>query len=184
MTRDELLAGMAILEAATDKAFTDAQVTVWFDLLGDLNGQHFLAAVKRALLESEFPGLPPIGRIRRYATEAAVGVPESPEAMFERVRAAISQHGYCDPVGASKLLGPTLWSVIQGIGGWERICDSPIDQRATLFAQFRDAWNRAAERAATNARLPEDSRPKLMDLGPVNASLKRLAESLGVPHAV
>lgn len=176
MTKREFLVCAAVLEAGVGKPFTPEQADVWFELFQDMPAEAFRDAVKRCLLESEYPGLPAVGKVRRYCTEAMVGIPETPEAVFERVRKAVSVFGYPDPLGAMNALGPAVWSVIQGIGGWERICDNPVDQRATLFAQFRDAWKVAAERAATQARLPEDLRPRVS----VNPAVAAVVANLAV----
>ncbi|MEZ6067185.1 MAG: hypothetical protein R3B90_16130 [Planctomycetaceae bacterium] len=69
MTRRELLSCLAVIEAAVGKPFSEAQTDVWAELLGDLLVEALQAAVKRPLLESEAQGLPPIGRIRRLASE-------------------------------------------------------------------------------------------------------------------
>lgn len=182
MTKREFLTCAAVLEAGVGKPFTPDQADVWFELFQDIPGDVFRDAVKRCLLESEYPGLPAIGKVRRYCSEAIVGIPETPETVFEKVRKGVSQFGYCDPRGAAAFLGPQIWSVVQGIGGWERICDSPVEQRATLFAQFRDAWRVAAERAATQAKLPEDLRPAITDSS-ANPAVKALASRLGIVNA-
>ncbi|MGD9857313.1 MAG: hypothetical protein AB7U20_20415 [Planctomycetaceae bacterium] len=181
MTRAEFTPCLAVLSAATGHAFTADQATVWFDLMRDLDVAALQAAVKRVLLEREYPGLPPLGQIRRYATEATHGTSVSAVRAFARVHEAISQFGYLDPAGARKYLGPEIWAVVQGIAGWDRICDSPIDQRASLFAQFRDGWNRQEDRRANQLRLPEALRPtdRIGERPEPHPAVRLLADSLG-----
>lgn len=168
MTRREFLPIVGVLESATGKAFTDPQTDVWFDLLGDLPVSALQAAVKRALLESEYPGLPPIGRIRRLASEAINGLPETPDAAFDRVIRAVRCLGMDQAALAQQQLGEKTWQAVRGIGGWSALCNSTLTERGTLVAQFRDAWNRITEREQTTLRLPERLRPALPETdGPV-----------------
>jgi hypothetical protein len=179
VTKREFLICAAVLEAGAGKPIGQDQADVWFEMFQDIPADVFRDAVKRCLLESEYPGLPAIGKVRRYCSERMVGIPETPETVFELVRKAVSRFGYCDPLGAAAELGPAVWSVVQGIGGWERVCDNPVDQRATLFAQFRDAWKAAAERAATQAKLPEELRPAIAD-SRAQATVKAVAARLAI----
>ncbi|MGD9855475.1 MAG: hypothetical protein AB7U20_11065 [Planctomycetaceae bacterium] len=181
MTRHEFTPCLAVLSAATGHAFTTEQATVWFDLLGDLDVAALQAAVKRVLMEREYPGLPPLGQIRRYATEATHGTSVTAERAFARVHEAISRYGYPDPAGARQSLGPEIWAVMQGIGGWDRICDSPIDQRSALFAQFRDGWIRQEGRRANQLRLPAALRPadRIGERPETHPAVRLLADSIG-----
>lgn len=166
MTRVDFAKCLAVLEAATGKPFTEEAAEVWFSMLGDLELDALQAAVKRYLLESEFPGLPPIGKLRRMATEHVHGVSMTPEAAFAIVRQAILYHGYASGEAVKKMVGPEIWEAILGIGGWGRICDNPVDQRQALFAQFRDAFLRISERRTQALRLPDDIRPRITQHDP------------------
>lgn len=168
----------ALLEIGTGKPMTAEQVELWYELLGDLPLNSLQAAIKRALLENEYPVIPPVGRIRRLASEHASGIPIDAEQAFARVREAISQFGWPDPGKAAEFLGPAIWSVVQGVGGWQRICDSPPDQRQALFSQFRDGWQRAAARQQRDNLLPEDVRPQQRVEGHHHPAVRLLADSM------
>lgn len=186
MTKREFLTTLAVLEAATGHSFTTEQTQAWFVLLQHLTADAMQTAVKRVLMEREYPGLPPVGLIVRYAAEATQGIPLDPEQAFQRVREAITRFGYYQPGDAAKFLGSEVWDVIQGIGGWERICDSPVDQRQSLFAQFRDGWTRQQTRIQDQLRLPSDVRPQQRLTGESpkpHPSIRLLAESLEVKPA-
>ena len=151
-----------------------------------MNLESLQAAIKRVLLEREYPGLPPIGLMRRYAIEAAHGVPISAEQAFARVREAISRFGIYEPAAAAEHCGSEIWQAVQGIGGWNRICDSPPDQRQTLFAHFRDGWHRSQDSRQQNLRLSEDVQPqeRIPYNGPTpQAPVRLLADSFAVESA-
>lgn len=178
MTRKQLLAAMALIEKAHGKNLTEDQVGVYFELLGDLDAEHFVCAVKAHLMENEFPGIPTVGRLRALASRFRDGSRVAPEEAFQEIHKAIVRFGYMRPMEAEKALGAEIWSVIEGVGGWQRFCDSPVDQRASLFAQFRDAWNGAQDRIERVARLSDDLRSRLVGIG--QKSIELVAEGLSV----
>jgi len=71
MSRDEFAEIFAFLCAAVDKAPNEAQMDVWFDLLGHLPVDALKAGVKQALLDSDYPGMPSVGKIYGLACEIA-----------------------------------------------------------------------------------------------------------------
>ena len=156
---------MAVLEAGIGAPLTEDMLDVWYDTLGDLDVRDLKVAVRRLLAERTYPGLPPVGQLRKYATENRHGQIATPEAAYKRVRQAISRFGL--PINDAEwkalhaFLGESLQAVVRGIGGWQRVCDSPPEDRAVLFAQFRDAWNRMADRTSSHQNLTEDLRPRV-----------------------
>lgn len=149
------------LAAGIGKPMQRDTVRAWYVLLGDLPPAALQAAATRALCEAEYPVIPPVGRIRRFAIEFLHGVPITPEEAFQRVRAAISRFGLDRQEKAREALGLAVWRAVQGIGGWQRVCDSPVDRRDVLFAQFRDSWLRLQDREQMLARLPAAVRPRV-----------------------
>ena len=171
MTKGEFRVCLAILEAATGKPFASNQIDVWFSLLGDLEAQALASAIKRCLLTHESNWLPPIATLRRMAAESTCGIQEMPEEAWAKVTAAMRQIGYMNPEKARQTLGPVIWEAVRGMGGWVALCDmdAPL---TTIFAQFRDGWQRACARTTHMQSLTEDVRPAI---GKPSEAVKSLA---------
>ena len=179
MTKAEFVKCLAVLSAGTGRTLGDSTIDVWFDCLKDLPGKSVQTAVKRWLMESETSNTPAVGLIRRFAIEAVHGEPIPAEEAFKKVRTIISHFGH-DSKTARKHLGPAIWSVLEGIGGYMRVCESKPEERATLFAQFRDAWVRHSTAESRTLRLPADVRPGSL-MNTTTATVKKLLD--GVGHA-
>lgn len=69
MTKQEFLPILAYLQVGCGMKGqpTEEQVKVYFDLLHDLPAAAVGAAAKQALIDHEYPNLPPVGVIRRHA---------------------------------------------------------------------------------------------------------------------
>jgi hypothetical protein len=148
-----------LLSAALGVEIDGRTSEAWYLVLRDVPSDAWICAVTRYLAEDEYRGLPPVGKLRRLAVEAVRGTPPDPEVEFGRVRRAVQRFGYMDPAGAREALGPTVWQAIEGIGGWSRVCESPVTQRPALYAQFRDAMSAVVAREESQARIPEFARP-------------------------
>lgn len=97
---------------------------------------------------------------------------------------AVKRFGYANPAGAKAFLGELAWQAVCSLGGWQAVCESPTDQRATLRAQFRVAFEGLANREAEYRSLPEHQRPAIAPSGPfvsLPADLPKGVPSLPAP---
>lgn len=165
LTRPQLLVGLGIIEGAIGKEYDEQLVDfdMWLKMFNEkgIELEHFLTACRRVAFETQIPALPPFGRIVALAVESAKGTYITADEAYGLVRKAMIQWGFYEAEKARAFLGPEIWSIIRGIGGWSSLCNSPITDRGTIFAQFRDAWKGRVERAIAMDRLPEADRPKL-----------------------
>lgn len=174
MTYDEFLAGLTLLEVAADVVAGDEQRKVYFSTLRDLEPKAWESAVSRCLAELEFKHIPMPGLLRRYADEADHGLDMTADEAFSVLRSAFATCPADDPQKARQALGVDVWEIVQSIGGWFDCCQS--EDRGTLFAQFRDAWNSRVRRQQAQRRLPGGLKPRL---NPAHAALlERPAETL------
>ena len=190
MTEDEWQQCAKVLETATGKRFTfikikgevvEDQIGGYFAMLQQFSGSSVMAAVERYIREGQYPTLPPIGTLHKYASEFERGLSMTPEQAWEIVQQAISRYGYPQPDKAREHVGSVIWETIRGLGGWQTVCDTPSSQATTMRAQWRDAWLRAANRRETLAALPESIRPKING---ITEAAKLLAVELkGVDNA-
>lgn len=51
---------------------------------------------------------------------------------------AIAKFGGYKAIQAKEYLGEDLWEVVRGMGGWEELCMTNLDEIGTLRAQIRD----------------------------------------------
>lgn len=69
-----------------------------------------------------------------------------------RIRQAISEHGWSNPVGAKIFIGELGWKIVQRSGGWQYLCEnhgvelSPL----TFHAQARDLAKAMLESESLN----------------------------------
>jgi hypothetical protein len=123
VTRAEFIPIWAYLTAAVAKEASKQTVEAYFDLLADLSTQAVQAGVKLALAESQFPGIPPVGVIRKFACE--IMTPERPSAAdaWGMVLKAIRVYGW-------NLGGQALQDLPEPVSecarkfGWNSLCDT------------------------------------------------------------
>lgn len=158
MNRKEFAAALAVLEAGVGQSLTAEQAEVWFDVLKDLPPDALKTAVRRYLSQSEYPGLPPVGKLRKLAVEAVNGLPLTAAEAWERVRYAIRRWGFYGPAEAFRSFDDLTRRAVQAIG-WETLCNSTgISIEA---GQFRRIYESLAERRTQLERLPADVRPRI-----------------------
>lgn len=182
MTRAEFVTCMAVLETGCNVPLPATTVETWYSILGDLPVEALEASVIRVLAERTYPGLPAVGHLRVAATEWLHGQIASPEAAYARLREGMSRFGM--PITEEEneqlkqFLGKSIWGIVQGLGGWPRLCDSPPGQRGVIFAQFRDAWQRLADRRRTQSNLPAAAKPSIT----MDPRALQVARKLNVPR--
>jgi hypothetical protein len=174
VTRSEMGSVLAYLSASVGKPIAPETGEVYHDLLGDLPLPVLQAAARRAVLESSYPVLPPVGVLRRLAVEALEGsnaLCDCQEAVC-RVKAAVSRFGFNGAEKARPALPEHVWRAVENFG-WRRLCDST--DGAIVWAQFRDCYESMAGRERRERLLPEPLRRTLRALaGEAGPGLKLL----------
>ena len=72
MTREEFGPILVYLSSAANREIPREQAEVYYDGLADLPAPAVRQGARRAVLESDYPVVPAVGRIRRLALEALV----------------------------------------------------------------------------------------------------------------
>lgn len=184
MTRADFVPIVTYLSAGAGKPMERDQIEVYYDLLSDLPLDVLKAAVKRALCESRFPTVPPVGTIRALAAELSAPARALlwPEA-WELARAAVRRFGAARPTRphaereALASLPPAVAHAARAVG-WLALCDAAEGDLDTLRAQFRDAYGTLRGRDEREGLLPPALR---------QGALQRLTEGIGeepkaLPH--
>lgn len=162
MTKAETVKLLAVINAAyPNMQISEATVSVWHELLGDLDINLVLAATKKLILESPYP--PTIADIRKRAVEIMT-LPEdridAAEAWGE-VEKAIRWYGYYREAEALASMSPRTAKVVRYIG-WQNICLN--EEPGVVRGQFLKMYAQVAEREQKELLLPIDLRQSIQIL--------------------
>lgn len=178
MTREEFAAATAVLEAGVNHSLTSQAAEVWYSILGDLPAESLQVAVRRYLAEAEYPGMPPVGKIRRLAVEDIHGLPLTAGEAWDAVLTAVRRHGFYDAKRGVDSLDPLTRRAMRAVGGFVAVCD--CTEISILAGQFRRAYESLENRQQGMLRLPEDVRPRISQSHTkALPEVRRLAEQLG-----
>ena len=158
-TRDEFAEIVLIMQAGSGLNLDANSVEVWFRSLADHSAENLRLAVFDFLRTSKWK--PTIAEINSRATEYRDGLGSDWGSAFEIVMRAVRWFGLDGRDRAERALGPDLWRVVESLG-WESICDSRVDNRSTLRAQFRQIYGHATERDSRITSLPADVSSRLV----------------------
>lgn len=148
---------MALVSAAWPKfEISDDRVLLWHELLEDVDFATALVALKKLMLENEFP--PSIAEIRRAIAEVTTPESERLEAgeAWAQVRQAIRAFGYYRELEALESLPPAVAEAVRAIG-WQEICatEEPEVVRAQFMRIYESIRKRRMEKALIPVRLQE-----------------------------
>ena len=166
MNKQEILKAVAPLQLAFKGNLDDARMRLYVEMLSDIPPQILEAAVKKLIMTNKF--LPSIAEIREVAygikgTISGNATPDESEAWGEVVK-AIQSVGY---YGKPKFSHEAITTAVNNIG-WQDICMTTYDGMNTLRAQFRRAYQLAAQRQKDN----RDN--AVLGISPNNEKLKQL----------
>lgn len=170
MNKQEILKAVAPLQLAFKGNLDDARMRLYVEMLSDIPPQILEAAVKKLIMTNKF--LPSIAEIRETAygikgTISGTAAPDESEAWGEVIK-AIRSVGY---YGKPKFSHEAITATVNNIG-WQDICMTPNDGMNTLRAQFRRAYQLAAQRQKDN----RDN--AVLGISPNNEKLQQLTGKL------
>ena len=170
MNKQEILKAVAPLQLAFKGNLDDARMRLYVEMLSDIPPQILEAAVKKLIMTNKF--LPSIAEIRETAygikgTISGTATPDESEAWGEVVK-AIQSVGY---YGKPKFSHEAITAAVNNIG-WQDICMTTYDGMNTLRAQFRRAYQLAAQRQKDN----RDN--AVLGISPNNEKLKQLTGNI------
>ena len=161
---------IAPLQLAFKGALEKDRLQFYVMMLSDIPPQILEVAVKKLIMTNKF--LPSIAEIRETAygikgTISGTAAPDESEAGGE-VFKAIQSVGY---YGKPKFSHEAITAAVDNIG-WQDICTTPNEGTNTLRAQFRRAYQLAAQRQKDN----RDN--AVLGISPNNEKLKQLTGNL------
>lgn len=157
---------IAPLQLAFKGALEKDRLQFYVMMLSDIPPQILETAVKKLIMTNKF--LPSIAEIRETAygikdTISGTAAPDESEAWGEVVKAIRSVGYYRKP----KFSHEAITTAVNNIG-WQDICMTTIEGMNTLRAQFRRAYQLAAQRQKDN----RDN--AVLGISPNNEKLKQL----------
>ncbi len=166
MNKAETTRAIAPLQLAFKGNLDEARMKLYVMMLSDIPPQILEAAVKKLIMTNKF--LPSIAEIRETAygikgTISGTAAPDESEAWGEVVKAIQSVGYYGKPTFTHEAIAAAVDNI-----GWQDICMTPSDGTSTLRAQFRRAYQLAAERRKEN----RDN--AVLGISPNNERLKAL----------
>jgi len=144
---------LAVINAAFPNIqITEAMVSLWHELLGDIDFNLAKAAVKKLLLESPYP--PSIADIRKRAVEILTPEEEKIDAAeaWGEVERAMRFYGYYREAEALESMSPRVAKVVRWMG-WRDICLS--EEPGVVRGQFLKMYQQVTEREQKEKLLPE-----------------------------
>jgi hypothetical protein len=152
MTKKDIAKLLAIIAAAYPQfEANDLKVSVWQEMLGDLNYELVQQAVKICILRSDFP--PSIAAIRKSAADLASPDKLSAAEAWGMVINAIRHYGSYRSVDAFKSM-PLEVTETAKLMGWQEMCRA--ENVEVIRGQFIKLYESQSKRAAERAILPEE----------------------------
>jgi len=173
MTKTEVVKLLAVISGAyPNMQVTEATVALWYELLGDLDINLALAAVKKLILESSYP--PTIADIRKRVVDIITLAEDKMSAAeaWGEVEKKIRWYGYYREVEALENMTPQVAKVVRYIG-WRNICLS--EEPSVIRGQFLKMYQQVAEREQKERLLPLNLRDDIKRISDARA-LNQLEE--------
>lgn len=170
MNKQDILKAVAPLQLAYNASLDDNRLRLYVEMLSDIPPSILEASVKKLIMTNKF--LPSIAEIREVAYGikgiiSGTAAPDESEAWGEVIK-AIQSVGY---YGKPKFSHEAITTAVNNIG-WQDICMTTNDGMNTLRAQFRRAYQLAAQRQKDN----RDN--AVLGISPNNEKLKQLTGNI------
>lgn len=131
---------------------TDFKIELWFDMIADIPFIVAQTALKKVMMESEFP--PTVAQLRKAAVEITTPASEIMDAgqAWGEVQRAISKWGWPEPEKAYAMMSPLTMQVVKQLS-WQEIC--MCEESGVIRGQFMKMYNTLQARKDQDKLLPE-----------------------------
>lgn len=160
MTRPEFAEAVAFLQSGIGREFSANQLEVWYATLQHLDAADFAYAVQRYVAEGK-SAFPMPSQLLEYAAQRQHGESLDHGAAFANVMKAVRECGSYQPGKGMASLDTMTQAAVRACGGFLWFCEMEADNRATMAAQFRMAYQQFQEKHERDRRLPEHLRPAI-----------------------
>ena len=140
---------------------TENSIALWTKMLADIPFNLVESVVLAWVATNKYP--PTIADIRGSCVSSVSGDGETAEEAWGKIQEATLRYGHTQPKEAELFLGKEIWTISDRFG-WQHFCMMPIDEEATYFTQFRNAFNSESKKVKENLQIPESIK-QLLQLG-------------------
>ena len=123
------------------------RVVWWTKACKELEMPIVLLAMDQILNNEKFE--PTLATIKEYYTKIAEEQLTGAEEGWGKVKQAIRNYGYMRGEDALKSLPQEVAEAVQAMGGWQSVCEVPVEYEDTTRAQFRDCLKVIVNRKKT-----------------------------------
>lgn len=163
MTRNETAKVLAIIAAAYPRFKVDTEgitLSVWHEMLGDLDYRLVQIAVQKLIYESPYP--PTIADVRRQVVEIMEKDKTDATIAWGEVKKAMSMYGLYKEKEALASMSERTAKVVRAIGFREIcMCENP----GVVRGQFMKMYETFAAREKKEALLPEKLKKQMQIIG-------------------
>lgn len=135
--RDSLGRLITVTAMYFQRQVTKEVVSLMVDDLQDLPYEKVVKAYQTIRKDPKTQGFPLPAKIRAIVEPVPTPEAEGREAV-ERIKLAIAKFGWPQGAAAKEFIGPIGWRIVEGMGGWMRVCESDFIHNPGLLAQARN----------------------------------------------
>lgn len=155
MTKEDFIKGIKFLELSYGKDFTEEQVEVWYQMLGEYSVEEFSKATQDLVKTEKY--LPSIAHITKaIAKQKTAGIADA-EDEWKEVINSIHTFGYYRQKQALESLKPYTRKIINYIG-YERICMATPEEQVWNKKNFIEEYNTLKDKITENLQIGTNER--------------------------
>lgn len=150
MTKENFIKGMTLLGVSYNKDFTEDEISVWYQMLGDNTEEEFSRAIQELIKTEDY--LPSIAKITKAIAKQKTTAFPNAEDEWQDVLRAVKQFGSWDEKGALESLNPYTRKIVQHIG-FNRICMATPEDQVWNKKDFIGEYNSLKDKMIENIQL-------------------------------
>jgi len=170
MTKTGTYKLLAVLKATYPRFYTNMKadeteviVSVWSEMLSDIDDNIATVALKRLIATNKFP--PTIAELLESVRAVKyIPLPDAGQA-WEEINQAISNFGYYRGEEAMASFScDTTRQVVKRMG-WRELCSAPLEHEMANRAHFLKMWDSMTERIKENQVIPDSLKLTISQIG-------------------
>ena len=150
MTKEDFIKGIKFLELSYGKDFTEEQIEVWYQMLGEYSVEQFSKATQDLVKTEKY--MPSIADITKAIAKQQTSNLPSAEDEWREVINSIHQFGYYRQEQAIKSLKPYTAKIVNYIG-YERICMATPEEQTWNKKNFITEYNTLKDTLTENLQI-------------------------------
>lgn len=150
MKKEEFIKGMTLLGVAYNKGFTEEEISIWYQMLGDNTEEDFSKAVQDLIKTETY--LPSIAHFTKQIAKYKTSDIPSAEDEWQEVLSTVRSYGSYKETEALESLNPYTRKIV-GYIGYYRICTSTPEEQVWNKKNFIEEYNSLKDKFTTELQL-------------------------------